>query len=114
MIIKEYVEQNDYYRELIGKPPVDEKESEYFYLTESQMKFYDIDENRPIHDYPSEIISKLERKIIPDLIKNNPDKKYLQHMGSNAVDLVTARTAKNFQIIYFDSDIDKMFVDKFF
>lgn len=114
LIIKEYEEQNDYYRELIGKPPVNEKESEYFYLTESQMKFYDIDEVRPIHDYPSEIISKLERKIIPDLIANNPDKKYLQHMGSKSVDLVTARNAKNFQIIYFDSDIDKMFIDKFF
>jgi len=114
LIIKEYEEQNDYYRELIGRPPIDEDESEFIYLTESQMKFYDIDEIRPIHDYPSEIISKLERKIIPDLIEQYPEKTYLKHMGSKAVDLVTARTAKNFQIIYFDSDIDKMFIDKFF
>lgn len=114
LIIKEYVEQNDYYRELLGLPPIEADESEFLYLTESQMKFYDIDEVRPIHDYPKEILSKLERKVIPDLIKEHPDKTYLKHMGSKAVDLVRARTAKNFEIIFYDGDIDQMFVSKFF
>ena len=44
LIIKEYVEQNNYYRELLGLPPIEADESEFLYLTESQMKFYDIDE----------------------------------------------------------------------
>ena len=64
------------------------------------MRFYEIDEIRPIHDYPKEIQYKLERILIPQLIKLYPERTYLQHMGSKAVNLVRAREAKNFEIIF--------------
>lgn len=113
-IINEYVEQNNYYRELIGYPPVEESEDNYIYLNKSQMKYYGITEVRPIHEYPKEVISKLEKTLLPQLIEKYPEKTYLKHMGSNAVDLVKARTAKNFEIIFCGVEIDHMFMRKFF
>lgn len=113
-VINEYVEMNDYYRELIGMPSVDTPESEWIYLTESEMKYYEIDEVRPIHDYPKEIQLKLERDLIPNLIKLYPEKTYLQHMGSKAVNLVRARNAKNFEIIFTDINLDTVFMRAFF
>lgn len=113
-IINEYEELNDYYRELIGKPPLNTPEEDFIYLSEAQMEYYKIDEVRPIHDYPKEIQIKLERVVIPELIKLHPDKSYLQHLGSKAVDLVRAREAKNFEIIFTDIILDNVFLKAFF
>ena len=82
LVISEYVEMNDYYRELIGMPSIDTPESEWIYLTKEEMEYYEIDEVRPIHDYPQEIQYKLERAILPRLIEQYPEKTYLKHMGS--------------------------------
>ena len=113
-VIDEYEERNDYYRELIGKPPINTPESEWIYLTESEREYYGIDEDRPIHDYPQEIQLKLERDLIPDLIKLYPEKTYLQHMGSKSVNLVRARQAKNFEIIFTNINLDVVFMRAFF
>lgn len=113
-VINEYDELNDYYRRLIGKPSLDTPESEFIYLTDEQMEFYKIDEYRPIHEYPLEIIIKLERVVIPELIKIHPDKEYLKHMGSKAVNIVRAREAKNFEIIFSDIILDDVFLRAFF
>ena len=112
--INEYEEKNDYYRVLIGKPPMDTPEEEFIYLTEAQMQYYKIDEVRPIHDYPNEIQIKLERVVIPELIKLHPDKEYLKHLGSKSVNLVRAREAKNFEIIFTDISLDNVFLRSFF
>ena len=115
-VIDEYVERNDYYRELIGMPPINAPESEWIYLTESELDFYEMDKDdvRPIHDYPKEIQYKLERDLIPRLIKMYPERTYLQHMGSKAVNLVRARRARNFEIIYTDIQLDVVFMRAFF
>ena len=113
-IINEYEERNDYYRELIGKPSINTPESEYIYLTEEEMEYYKIDEVRPIHDYPLEVLIKLERIVIPNLIKQYPEKTYLNHIGSKAVNLVRARQARNFEIIYTDILLDYVFMRTFF
>ena len=113
-VIDEYEEMNDYYRELIGKPSINTPEEEYIYLTQEEMEYYEIDEYRPIHDYPLEILIKLERIIIPELIEKYPERTYLQHMGSKAVNLVRARQAKNFEIIYNDIVLDHVFMQAFF
>lgn len=114
MVIDQYDERNDYYRTLIGKPPMNTPEEEFIYLTQEQMDYYKIDEIRPIHDYPLEIIIKLERVVIPDLIKMYPDREYLKHMGSKSVNLVRAREAKNFEIIFTDIILDNVFLRAFF
>ena len=113
-VINEYEERNDYYRELIGKPSINSSESEWIYLTEDEMLYYEIDEVRPIHDYPVEIQYKLEKDLIPRLIKQYPEKTYLQHFGSKAVNLVRAREAKNFEIIFTDITLDVVFMRAFF
>ena len=113
-VINEYIELNDYYRELIGLPSINTPEEEWIYLTESEMEFYEIDELRPIHEYPKEIQLKLERDLIPQLIKLYPERTYLQHMGSKAVNLVRAREAKNFEIIFTDINLDPVFMKAFF
>ena len=113
-VIREYVEMNDYYRELIGMPSINTPEEEWIYLTEEEMKYYEIDEVRPIHDYPKEILHKLERDLIPNLIKLYPERTYLQHMGSKAVNLVRARQARNFDIIFTDIKLDTVFMRAFF
>ena len=113
-VINDYTEENDYYRELIGKPPMNTPEDEFIYLTEEEMEYYDIDEVRPIHEYPMEIQLKLERSIIPRLIKRYPERTYLQHMGSKSVNLVRARQAKNFEIIFTDVRLDNVFMRAFF
>ena len=43
IVIEEYVEMNDYYRNLIGLPPVDTPEEEFIYLTQEEMDYYHID-----------------------------------------------------------------------
>lgn len=113
-VIDEYEERNDYYRELIGKPPIDTPEEDFIYLSEKEMEYYEIDEVRPIHDYPKEIQIKLERELIPQLIELYPERTYLQHMGSKSVNLVRARQAKNFDIIFTDINLDSVFMRVFF
>ena len=114
IVINEYEERNDYYRLLIGKPPINTPEEEFIYLTEEQMKYYKIDEVRPLHEYPQEIQIKLERTVIPELIALYPDREYLKHMGSKAVNLIRAREAKNFEIIFTDVVLDNVFLRSFF
>ena len=113
-VINEYEELNDYYRELIGKPPINTPEEDFIYLTEAQMDYYKIDEVRPLHDYPQEIQIKLERVVIPELISMYPERTYLKHMGSKSVNLVRAREAKNFEIIFADAPLDEIFLRAFF
>lgn len=113
-IKKEFEETNDYYRELIGKPPMDTKEEDYIYLTKEQMDYYKIDEVRPIHEYPLEILIKLERYVIPSLIEQYPDRGYLKRLGSKSVNIVRARSAKNFEIIFSDASLDNVFLRSFF
>lgn len=113
-VINEYVEENDYYRELIGKPSINTPESEWIYLTDAEMEYYNIDEYRPIHEYPLEIQLKLERGLLPQLIELYPEKTYLKHMGSKAVNLLRARNAGNFEIIFTDVDLDPVFLRAFF
>ena len=113
-VLDEYVEANDYYRELIGLPPMNTNEDDFLYLTDDELYFYKIDENRPIHEFPKEIQIKLERSVIPRLIKENPDKTYLKYLGSKTVNLVRARQAKNYEIIFSDVILDNVFLRAFF
>ena len=112
LIIENYVEENDYYREMIGLPNKDD--TDFFYVPTEFSKKYDISQLVPIHELKKEDIYRLERTYIPTLIEANPDKGYLKYLGSNAVDLVTAREAKNFDIIDCNLDFERVFLTHFF
>lgn len=104
-----YEEQNDYYRVLNGYPTLED--TDILYTPEYIAKEYGIDTSIPLHkiqDYYNDqsdgrgdyFINVLEGLgYIDDLRERFPEKKYLNYLGSNRISLVTARKAKNFQII---------------
>ena len=97
--IKNYVEKNNYYRRLIGLPPLGE--TEFVYIQENQVPDnMDIDISIPIHEQPSSVISILENKGIMDqIIQDNPSKGYLYYIGKG-ISIYEARLAVNFQLLY--------------
>lgn len=112
IIINNYVEGNDYYREMIGLP--NKNDTDYFYAPPEVCRLYSIDPLTPIHALSKDEIYRLERYYLPTLISQNPDKKYLRFLGSKSVDLVAAREAKNFDIIATSLDFNNVFLSHFF
>lgn len=108
-ILNTFEEQNDYYRTLNGFPKV--KDRFYFHASPYVCSEYGVDPEIPIHliqDYYNKetpgrgdyFMSVMEGMgYIDALYEANPDKEYLKYLGSNRIDLYTARQAKNFQII---------------
>lgn len=112
LIITNYQENNNYYRMLIGLP--DTTDFNFIYLDEATAISLSLNPLIPIHEYNKDDLIMLEKKgIIDTLIKANPDKKYLNYMGSRKVDLVRARTSKNFAILYVDQNITESFYEEF-
>ena len=113
-VIDEFEEQNDYYRMLIGYPPYDQDSSKSYFLSEKTANAYGIDPKVPIHyieDYYNaqdpglgttyiHVIEGLG--IINRLIAAHPDEEYLKYIGSNRINLIKARKAKNFDILRLD------------
>ena len=113
-VINTYEEKNNYYRTLIGYPPIEEKPSNFHYLPSSIIKAYGIDKSVPIHkleDYynaqepglGTTYIHAVEGfGYINKLIAAHPDQEYLKYIGSNRINLIKARKAKNFDILRLD------------
>ena len=107
-IISQFVERNEYYRILNGLPPLEDTEKDFFYVPEEYCNMYSIPKNLPIHQIEDEMgifyISVLDGNgYIDQLIKEHPDKKYLQHLGTKRISIEAARKAGNFSILYIDS-----------
>ena len=99
-----YEEQNNYYREIIGLPNTEDQE--YIFLDYDIYESLGLDTLVPVHklsDYQIAILEK--RGIIDELKKKYPDKKYLWFLGYNKIDLIKARDAKNFSILYVDDSL---------
>lgn len=93
-VIETFEEKNEYYRMLMGLPPVDD----HHWIYVKGLK--GIPEDVPIHKLTMEQISRLEVTGELEQIKNaNPDKPYLNYLGANAIDLITARLAKPYEIL---------------
>lgn len=108
-IIDNYEELNEYYRMLNGLPPLDTESSDFVYVPEEYCMKYSIPRDMPIHLIEDEMgkyyISILESNgVIKNLIKENPDKEYLKHLGTKRIDTITARRAKNFEILYMNTN----------
>ena len=97
--VENYVEKNNYYRRLIGLPPLGE--TDFVYIQENQIPDnMDIDISIPIHEQSSSVISILENKGIMDqIIQDNPSKGYLYYIGKG-ISIYEARLAVNFQLLY--------------
>lgn len=115
-IVNSYEERNDYYRMLHGLPNLDD--DEYIYIDYDVAISQGIDPTLPVHEIQDTMgehyISALESiGYIDQLIEENPDKEYLKHLGTKRIDIVTARKAKNFQILYLDNSIQETIRDIF-
>ena len=111
-IIANYLERNEYYRMLNGLPGLDD--TDYIYLNEENAMQFDLPQDVPIHRLREDQISLLQTiGVIDDLITKNPDKAYLKFLGANRIDIVTARTAKNFAMIRIPYTISSALWDRF-
>lgn len=109
-ILNNYVERNNYYRMLNGQPDIEDVD--FVYLDINIYNQYKIP-HKPIHQLDNSFISILEsRGIISELINQYPNKKYLNYLGSNKIDILHARTAKNFSLLRVPNDIpDTLYKD---
>ena len=99
LYLNSYVEKNQYYRMLSGLPPIDTPSSEYVYLSEplkNQLHTDDI----PVHELSTLVQNRyISTEEYQDIIKDNPDKRYLKYLGIYKIDLLTSRKAKDFELI---------------
>ncbi|MCM1215415.1 MAG: hypothetical protein NC548_12955 [Lachnospiraceae bacterium] len=102
--LDQYVEKNEYYRMLNGLPPLDTPESEFVYLTEPTRNQLHAS-TEPVH-LLSPLIqnSYITTDEYKQILKENPDKKYLKYLGMYKIDIFTARSAKDFEIIRYPSN----------
>ena len=115
-ILANYLEINNYYRMLNGLPNINE---DGIYIDESVISDPEIiiDTTVPIHMMSNSEIAVLEDDgIIGKLIEEYPEKKYLRHLGSKRIDIVTARKADKFDVLYVPAidfeDLRQKFIDR--
>lgn len=113
-VIDNYVEKNNYYRYIHGLPEYEEDESNYIYVSKDICLEYSIPVDKPIHELSDSHITTLNQiGYIDKLISTYPDKKYLNFLGSNKIDYVTSRKAKNFSIIRQPAGISESLLNNF-
>jgi len=111
-IINNYIENNNYYRTLNGLPDIDD--TTFIYLDEETCIELNLNYGIAIHNYPVEDINTIKNVGLLETIKNNyPDKKYLNYLGSNKIEIAYARKAKNLSILQMTKDISDSTYIKF-
>lgn len=115
-IIANYVEKNSYYRMLNGYPTEDEVE--HVYIDYDTALLYGVDPTIPVNEIEdrqgSYYINRLEAAgVVKKLIEENPDKEYLKYIGTRRIDILDARRAKNFELLYLDSSLPDSIYDNF-
>lgn len=90
-----YMEYNNYYRMLMGLPDIGDTEFIY------NQKYTDIPMDIPVHQLNIAQRYQLEsRGYTEELIKKNPEKRYLYHIGLRSIDFYAAREAQRFSILF--------------
>ena len=113
-IINDYIEKNNYYRTLNGQPKYEDGDSTFVYLDEFNSKKYDISCTIPLHQLSDVDITLLENVgVMDEILQSHPNKDYLKFIGTRRIDIVTARTAKNFGIIRIPREVSSTMWDRF-
>lgn len=111
IIVNEFEEQNNYYRTFLGLPAVED--TDFVYVDINIADQLEIDYTTPIHKLTVDEINRLVN--IDELNKiraKYPEKEYLNFLGEDKIDIVTAREASNFSIIRMKiSDVDNFYYD---
>lgn len=115
-ILATYEETNEYYRMLNGQPPIGSKPIyvDNSYLSDPSIV---IDLDKPIHLLSDSEINVLdELGVIDKLIEEYPDYKFLRHLGGRRIDIVAARKATKYEILYVPAiefeDLRQRFIDR--
>lgn len=94
-IIDTYEDKNNYYRVMCGLPYLED--DDYIYIQDT---IQNVDTTKPIHLMTNDEILILNTLgYLDTIITNNPTKKYLKFLGINKISIITARTAKKFDIL---------------
>lgn len=105
---KKYEERNNYYRQLMGLPNIDD--TNYIYIINN----LDIDPNIPIHLLPLADRYNLEQSgYLDTLLEQYPTKKYIKHLASKLIDPYVARLADRFSILYINTSESNNLIDDF-
>lgn len=108
LIIDNYVEKNNYYRCLMGLPDYETDESDYIYPTDEEVDVCNLTAGVPIHEIDSTHIAVMRSHgYIDAYITKYPSYGYLKFLGNKKIDLVIARTAKNFAMLRIPSGIEE-------
>ena len=102
-VIDKYVEKNGYYRMLAGLPKLDQ-EPIYVPLEELHRHGYHPanDIVPPLHELPVDILISMEgTKYLYELADQYPDHEYIPYLGVRKVNIVNARRAGHFELLYF-------------
>lgn len=105
-IVSNYVELNNYYRMLNGLPNYGEEPLKIF-------------NGKKVTELTNKELLTYYKLVIPQLLVENPDKKYLNYLGYNKVPIYEARTAKNFYLLQYkkyilEEDYCRKFVDLYY
>ena len=113
--IENFEERNNYYRRIMGKPDIDD--TQFIYAPIEFYAEYEID-IKPVHLFTLKEYNRLQKsKYFKETITDNIDKsytindgeteisrEYLKYLGDNKIDIINAREAKNFEILYINTD----------
>ena len=115
--IDEYVEMNNYYRMLSGKPNYGTKGLSIDKCGVDLSK-YGINISDPKNTYmedlsPTEIDLLDSEDVIDAIYENNKSYKYLKYLGRRKVDFYTARKASNFSVLYIPQSSNSEVYSKF-
>jgi len=112
LIISAYEETNNYYRSLQGLP--DNEDLDFVFLDPETYTLLGLDPDLAVHQLDEEAILRLEKRgYLDELRAKYPSKKYLNYLGTNKVDILRARTSRNFAILAMTKDVSETFYDEF-
>lgn len=125
-IIDSFVETNDYYRMLLGLPPVNTPEKDYLFFKKETYETFevpmitvnDVERYPAIHEMDTltqDMMSKTDE--FKQILIDHPNDEWLKFIGKNKIHLEQARSAKEFEIIRlfpeFSMDINPELTTKF-
>ena len=134
-IIDSYEEPNNYYRMLVGLPPIETltddnaNNPKFHYINDEfiakhnlqdlNLQNYGIDPTVPVHliekTYGLRYINILESLGVLDCLREDfPDENYLNFLGSKKVEIDVARRAKNFSILKMNYNVRKIISQAFY
>ena len=115
--VETYEEKNEYYRTITGLPPKGDPGIPIRYYADLIPDYVDIDlddrERQYVHELGLDVNKTLEALGVLDVIRADfPEYDYLNYL-TQGVDIYTARTKEDFQILWNTSEMDPVLTEEF-